>query len=64
MIDSIKHALELEIVVLGKVYLHIVLKQCDIVIIYTFGYFITIIDQLQLRYYQRCRLSKRIRIIE
>ena len=34
VIDNIKHALELELVVLGKLYLHIVLKLCDCVIMY------------------------------
>ena len=33
-IKNIKHALELELVVLGKLYLNIVLKLCDRVIIY------------------------------
>ena len=55
---------KLELFVLDKVYLHIVLKLCDCVIIYIFDYLITINDQLRLRYYQRSRLSKRIRIID
>ena len=36
-LNNIKHALELELALLGKVYLHIVLKLCDCVIIYSVG---------------------------
>ena len=50
-LNNIKHALELELVVLSKLYLHIVLKLCDFVIINTFYYLRTIDNQLRLRYY-------------